>query len=142
MIRRTLDPTLINRISNESAIRTVLARHGGPLKWDDVMRGCVVLTNDEDAVQVYEQTADRDWQVVTIFGETCRGRRALEVGREMRSYMLPLSDLIFGSVPNNLPHAQWFYRQMGGERVPFVESGGYVYTAQPDETLMALKVAA
>lgn len=141
VIRRERDPALINQLSNRETIRSVVSRHGGPLKWDDAVRACVILSNGEDAIQVYEQTADRAWQVVTMFDETCRGKRALEAGLGMRQWMEPYADLIFGSVPNNLPHALWFYRQLGGYVVDSIDIGGETYVAQEDETLLAFRVA-
>lgn len=140
MVRRETDPTLINSLSNLPDIHPAIARHGKPLEWSAAMRGCVVLSNGEDAVQVYEQSADRDWQVMTVFGPTCRGKRALEVAMEMRKYMEPHADLIFGSVPDALPHAKWFYAKLGGQKVDSVESGGVTYVAQDNETLYAFKV--
>lgn len=142
MVRRERDAELINRLSNEKGIHEFVARHGQPLDWEPAVKGCVILSNGEDAVQVFEHAGTtRDWQVMTIFGASCRGRRALETAREFAEWMRPHADLVFGSIPNALPHAQWFYRKLGGKPVESVESGGQTYVAQPNETLFAFQVA-
>lgn len=142
MIRRERDAELVNRISNDPAVLPFISRHGGEVDWTPAIGHCVILTNGEDAAMVLEQTAERDWQVNTIFAPTCRGRRALETAREMKDYMLPHADLIFGSIPGAYRHAMYFYHALGGERVDQVESGGEVYTAQDGEVLFAFRRAA
>lgn len=139
VVRREKSVELVNRIANHPSVWKVVARHGQPIDWSPALNGCIILTNGEDAAQVYERTDERDWQVVTMFCDTCRGKRALETAREMREYMLPWADLVFGSIPDNLPHAKWFYRQLGGVPVESVESGGRIYTANDNETLYAFR---
>ncbi len=142
MIRKETDPSLINRLSNDEAVKATLPNLGGEIDWSPAFApgaDCVVLSNGEDAAQVYERTAERDWQVVTIFAPTCRGKRALEAAMDMRDYMLPHVDLVFGPVPDRLPQAKWFYRKLGGIPVDEVESGGHVYVANQGDTLFAFR---
>ncbi len=141
MIRREFTPDLINRISNKQGIKPIVTRGGEQeVDWWPAVRSCVILSNGEDACMVFEQTADRDWQVMTLYDETCRGKRALETGLAMKEWMKPHADMIFGSIPDSLPHAQWFYRKMGGVKADVVESGGYLYTAQEGETLLVMRM--
>lgn len=135
MIRREHDAELANRLSADPAIHAAISRHGAALDWSPAVEGCVIISNGEDAVQIYEQTAPRDWQVMTIFGPTCRGKRALETAAAMKEWMRPHADMVFGSIPLSLPHALWFYRKLGGVPVDYVESGGVRYVAQEGEAL-------
>lgn len=154
MIRRETDPDLVNRIANHPSVWPHVASHGQALDFASAFpasqSGAVILTNGEDAAMVFEQTADRIWQVCTMFQDTCRGAKAREVGAAMRDYMKPFADLIFGKVPDNLPHAKRFYADLGGERAPeyeidgskvqAIEAAGQWFVAEPGEELFALKV--
>jgi hypothetical protein len=143
-IRRETDPHFLNRLSNDPAVLSSLPNIGGVVDWSPLFahtpNGTIALSNGEDAAQVFEMTADRDWQVVTIFGPTCRGRKALETAYAIRDWIAPYADLVFGPVPDRLPQAKWFYRKLGGEPVAEVVSGGNVYTANPGDTMFACKV--
>lgn len=140
MIARELsDAGLVNDLTNHPDILPYIVRHGKPVDWSPHLQDLTVLTNGKDAAMIFEQTAERDWQVTTIYGPTCRGRRALETGLAMKEWMRPHADLVFGSIPNAFRHAQWFYRKMGGRFVDQLESGGYVYTAQDGETLLKME---
>lgn len=142
MIRREHDAELVNRITNMPEVLPFISRHGNEIDWTPAVSHCVILSNGEDAAMVLEQTAERDWQVNTIFAPTCRGKRAIETARAMKDFMVPdHADLIFGSIPGDYRHAMYFYHALGGERVDQVESGGEVYTAQDGEILFALRVA-
>ncbi len=130
MVRRETDPELINKVANEEGVYDVLSTRYtladrmdfSPL-FPVTRSSCVVLSNGEDAVQVYEERAPRTWEVCTFFAKSCRGAKALKVGREMRDWMEPHADLIFGNVPDSLPNAKQFYARLGGERVPYVDVG-------------------
>ncbi len=143
MIIQETTPELINRISNMPEVLPFLSRHGDALDWSPVFEpgsGCMVLSNGEDACMVLEQTAPRHWQVSTIYAPSCRGKRAVETGQGMRDFMIPEhADMIFGSIPNSFKHAIWFYQKMGGVKVDEIESDGYIWHAQPGETLYALR---
>ncbi len=139
-IRRERDAELINRITNDPAVLPFVSRHGWEIDWSPAVRSCVILSNGEDACMILEQTDERDWQMHTVFAPTCRGKRAVETGLAMKEWMMPrYADMIFGSIPNNLPHAKWFSRRLGGEPVPCVESRGDVYVANEGETLFVLR---
>lgn len=141
MIRRETDAILANRISNDPAVFGNVSYDGRPIDWSPAIDTCVVLSNGEDAVQVYEQRARRVWEVMTIYAPTCRGRRALETAYAMRDWMLPYVDMAFGSVPDRLPAAKWFYRKLGGKPADKVETRDAVFTANPGETLFVFRSA-
>lgn len=144
-IRRESDAALINRITNDPAVLPFISRHGGEIDWTPAIESedCIVLSNGEDAAMVLERAAPRDWQVNTIFAPTCRGKKAIEAARAMKTYMIPkYADVIFGSIPNSFGHARWFYSALGGERVDAIESGGETYTAQDGEVLFAFRGSA
>lgn len=155
MIRRETSPDLVNRIANHPSVWPHVARHGRPLDFSGAFpattSGVVVLTNGQDAAMVFEQTAERVWQVCTMFQDTCRGARARQAGAAMREYMRPFADLIFGKVPDDLPHAKRFYADLGAERaaayeidgdiVQAIQAGGDWYVSEPGEELFALRMA-
>lgn len=142
-IRRETDAALINRLSNE--LGTVPAQYlaNGPMDWTPAVDLCVILSNGDDAAMVFEQTGRRVWQVMTIFGPTCRGRKAIITGKAMRDWMMPAyADAIFGPVPKTLRAATWFYRQMGGRLTDKVTIKGVDYVAPNDnEALFVLEAA-
>lgn len=154
MIRRETDPELINRIANHPAVRPYIAPGDHSLDFSSIFpsrqTGVVILSNGEDAAMMFEQTADRVWQVSTAFEPSCRGQKAREVGSEMREYMRPWSDIIFGKVPDALPHAKRFYEDLGGEPAPWFDTsegrlqglkvGDDWYVAQPGEELYLLRL--
>lgn len=147
MVRREVEPSLINRISNDPSVYPMLSGRygvGEAIDWSSIFpmtqTGCVALSNGEDAFQVYEMKADRVWEVFTAFVGTCRGKRALETGAAFRDWMKPHADLIFGSIPDSLPQAKVFYARLGGERVPYVEAGEDRYVANDGEELFAWRV--
>jgi hypothetical protein len=140
MIRRETDAELVNRISNMPEVHPFMQRHGNQLDWTPAVEGCFILSNGEDAVMIFEQTAERDWQVTTCYAPSCRGKRAVETGLAMKEWMRPHADMVFGSIPNAYRHALWFYRRMGGIEVPVVTSGGCEYYAQDGETLLRMEM--
>lgn len=140
MIRRERDEELINRLSNSGTAADMLKPYGKDFDWKVAVNHCVILSNGEDACMVFEPKEPRVWEVTTVFGDTCRGKRAIETGKEMCAHMLSKwADVLFGSVPNAMRHAQWFYSQLGGIRIPELEAGDVVYSANPGETLFALR---
>jgi hypothetical protein len=139
MIRRETDAELINRISNMEGVLSNVSYDGRIIDWSPAVDTCVILSNGEDAAQVYEQKARRVWEVMTIFGPSCRGKRALETANAMKEWMLPHLDVAFGSVPNRLRAATWFYRQLGGRPVDIVETPLCLYRANEGETLFEFR---
>lgn len=145
MVRQERDPDLLNRLSNDPEVIKTLPNLGGVVDFSPLFayspNGCIALSNGEDAAQVFEMTDARDWKVVTIFGPTCRGARALEMARAFKAWMMPFADFVWGPVPNTLRGAKWFYRQLGGYPVDEVTTGGETYVANPGDTLFAYRVA-
>lgn len=120
MIRRENDTDLIDRISNSEQVRPFICHHDNDIDWWPVIRLCCVLSNGEDAIGIFEETAPREWQVHTVFGATCRGRKAIETGREMIAWMMPhWADRIWGATPMANPQARWFNRQCGARVIGF-----------------------
>lgn len=144
MVQRETNPDLINRLSNEPDVYAVLASRysvKGPIDWSPAFpstrTGCVILSNGEDAAQAYELRGERSWEVCTVFAKTCRGKRALETGLEMRKWMEPYADLIFGCIPDSLPNAKQFYARLGGQRVESVEVNGDILVPREGEEMFA-----
>lgn len=144
-IRQERDPELLNRIANIPEVLTTLPNIGGVVDFaplfEHTPNGTIALSNGEDGAQVFEMTGEREWQVVTVFAPSCRGKRALETAKAIYNFMAPYADYVWGPVPDTLRAAKWFYRQLGGEPVAEVHSGGHIYTANPGDTLYACKVA-
>ncbi len=113
MIRREQDAELANRIANDPSVYGNVAYHGQPVDFTPAVRGCVLLTNGEDAMAAFEQTEDRRWQSHTFFLPSCRGRRAIETAKEMLAWMKPYADVLWGATPLQNRAARWFNRQIG-----------------------------
>lgn len=139
MIRRETDAELANRISNMPGVLTNGPYDQGAVDWSPVVDSCHILSNGEDAIQVFEPKGRYIWEVMTIFAPTCRGKRALQTAYAMRDWMLPYVDIAFGQVPDALPQAQWFYRKIGGVPQDSLEVGDAIYTAQPGQTLFVFR---
>lgn len=142
MIHRATDAELVNRLSNDPAIRPYVAFHDGPVDWTPALSSedVLLLTNGEDACMVLWRTAPRDWQCTTIFGKTCRGARAVKTGLAIRDYMFPrLADLVFGSIPSDFLHAVWFYKKLGGIEARYVDSGNELYVPEDGRRLFKLE---
>jgi hypothetical protein len=115
VIRREQDTELIDRISNSEHVRPFICHHDHELDWWPVVRLCCVLSNGADAIGIFEETEPRVWQVHTLCDVTCRGRKAIDVAKEMIAWMMPKwADVIWGATPMNNPKARWFNRQLGG----------------------------
>lgn len=144
MVQRETTPDLINRIANHPSVWPYVARHGEVVDFTPAFpmahSGIVVLTNGEDAAMVFEQTAERAWQVCSMFQDTCRGERSRKVAAEMRDYMLPEhADVVFGLVPKDYPHAKKFYEDLGGRQVPHVAIGDDLYLPTETEDMYELR---
>lgn len=123
LIWRERDATLINNVANLANVHPAIAYHGQPLDWSAAFpaedTGVVVLSNGDDACAVFASTAHRVWQGHTVFGPTCRGRRAIETGKAIIAWMRPHADLIWGATPIGNRAARWFNRQIGGRPAGF-----------------------
>ncbi|MEG8058019.1 hypothetical protein QP150_16195 [Sphingomonas sp. 22L2VL55-3] len=122
-IRRERDARLLNRLANLPDVRPAVCYHDQPLDWSAAFpaedTGVVVVSNGCDACAVFASTDPRVWQGHTIFGSTCRGRRAIETGRAIINWMRPHADLIWGATPIQNKAARWFNRQIGGRSAGF-----------------------
>lgn len=122
MIRRETDAELINRISELPEVRPFICYHEDPIDWTPAIEACVILSNGEDACAVFEPTPlgliSKDvFQVHTIFGPSCRGRKALDTARNMLIWMYDKegAQMIWGATPVKNKAALLFNRMMGGE---------------------------
>lgn len=140
-IRRETDAILANRISNDPSVFGNVSYDGRVVDWTPVVDQFVILSNGDDAIQVYEQHSRHVWEVMTAFLPSCRGARALETARAMKAWMLPYVDVVFGSVPDSLPAARWFYRQLGGRPVELVETGHHFFRPNPGTTMYEFRAA-
>lgn len=123
MIRRERDAELANRIVADPAVRPNVCYHDDPVDMWPAVRACVLLSNGEDAMMAFEQDGEeRKWQAHTFFLPTCRGRRAIDTGKEMLAWMMPkYADVIWGAAPMKNRAARWFNRQIGGTSIGFDE---------------------
>lgn len=124
-VRRETDPEFVNRIANSDSVRPFIRPDGAFMDWSQVVAlpstqtGVVVLSNGEDAVAAFEMTAPGIFQSHTLFSETCRGRKAIETGREMVAWMFDHgADIVWGATPRDNAKARWFNRQIGAHPTP------------------------
>jgi hypothetical protein len=118
--RRETNQDLINRIANSAAVRPFVCYRDGPMDWSPAIEGCIVLSCGDDAVGVFEQTHPGVFQTHTMFGPTCRGRRAIEAARAMIDWMIPQHAVaIWGATPVVNRAARWFNRQLGAVSIGF-----------------------
>ena len=117
MIQREVDAGRINRVANSNGVRDGVCYHDARMDWSAAFpphqTGIIVLSDGQDACGVFAMTADRVWQVHTLFGAACRGRQAIEAGRGMIEWMRPHADIIWGATPVRNCAARWFNRQLG-----------------------------
>ncbi len=120
MIRVERDPDFINAIVNSPAVRPFVDYSGreGPIDVSPIVgsptrTGIVWLSNQEDAVAAFPQTGDREYQIHLFFGETCRGRKALDTMGEMLDWLKPYADSVWGAVPVDHARAVWFASALG-----------------------------
>lgn len=123
VIRKETTPELINRIANSPAVRSFVDYSGttdpldlSPAVGKATQTGIVWLSNGEDAVVAFVQTADREYQGHLFFDKTCRGRKALDTAQEMLDWLAPYADRVWGGVPARNAHALWFASALGFER--------------------------
>lgn len=133
-IRREISPERINFVSNLPGVHPFIAYHGKPLDWSTAFparqTGVMVLSDGAEAIGVFAMTADREWQIHTMFGPDCRGRKAIATGLAMLEYMRPWADRFWGATPMSNRGARWFNRQVG-----FVSIGTDHYEAEGEVEL-------
>jgi hypothetical protein len=122
VIARTDNIELINRIANSEAVRPFIRPDGEPMDFSPLEgkrvgeTGVVVLTNGEDAIGLFEITADKIYQAHTLFAATCRGRKAIDTAREMLAWMFDHNvDVVWGSTPRSNRKAVMFNRLVGAQ---------------------------
>jgi hypothetical protein len=123
MIQPTHDVELINRIANSDEVRPFISVDGRQLDFAaladrSTRTGVVALTNGDDAVALFEMTADRTYQSHTLFAKTCRGRKAIDTARAMVAWMfLHGADVVWGDTPLTNRAAILFNRLIGAREV-------------------------
>lgn len=117
------NPEILNRIANSDGVREFIHPDGAemdltPLTARITQTGVIPLSNGEDALALFELTAPRIYQSHTMFAKTCRGRRAIDTGREMVRWMFDHgADIVWGTTPHWNRAAIWFNRQIGAKPI-------------------------
>lgn len=131
MVRRETDPSLLNKIANDAAVHPFVSTTGDPIDFSPIEGkrageiGGVILSNGEDAAALFEMTAVGVYQAHTLFGPTCRGRKAIDTAREMLGWMWEHNArIVWGATPRWNRAACLFNRLVG-----FKEIGGDDYEA-------------
>lgn len=126
MVRREDNIDLLNRIANDADVRPFIRPDGDEMDFSPIAGkrsteiGGVVLSNGEDAVGLFEITTPTSFQAHTLFGPTCRGRRAIDTAREMIQWMFDHgAETIWGATPRDNRRACMFNRLVGAK-----ETGG------------------
>lgn len=138
-VRRETSPEFVNRIVNSDGVRPFIRPDGGFMDWSEIVSrpstqtGVIVLSNGEDAVAAFEMTAPGVFQSHTLFSETCRGKKAVETGREMVAWMFDHgADIVWGSTPRNNLKAIIFNSAIGAERLPTTDDEDVIYEIRKD----------
>ncbi len=93
-----------------------------PLAERSTRTGIVTVSNGEDAFGLFVMTDDTEFQGHTFFGETCRGRKAVDTGKEMLGWMFDRgATRVWGGTPLDNRKARWFNRMIGMKAVGFDE---------------------
>jgi hypothetical protein len=81
------------------------------------------LDPDANAAMIFEWSAPGVWEQHTMFLPTCRGRKALDAGRQFLRHMFEVEGalMVWGQTPVGNRPACWFNRQLGGKSVGFGE---------------------
>lgn len=124
-IRRETDPHLMRKIAESDGVMPFVGIEHNRPDWEALSSlrpgesGVVILSNGEDAMALFTMTAPRVFQGHTMFADTCRGRRAIETGREIIAWMFDHgADVVWGSTPRGNRKARWFNRQIGMRPLP------------------------
>lgn len=122
MIVKTQDVELISRIANSDGVREFIDHRedkSQPMDWSAAgerasTTGVVFLTDGEDALAAFELTGEGLYQVHTMFGPRCRGRKAVTIGKDMVTWMFDHgANAVWGATPLDNAKARWFNRQVG-----------------------------
>lgn len=121
MIRVETDPSFLNRIANSQAVRPWVDYRGvdEPMDFTPACArysetGVVILSNGEDAFACFEMTGEQEFEGHTFFDASCRGRKAIDTGKEMLGWMMDRgARRIWGATPLNNRKARVFNRMLG-----------------------------
>jgi hypothetical protein len=132
-------PDFINRIANSEGVREFIRPDGQPMDWTPIverspaMTRTIVLSNGEDALAAFELTAPGIYQSHTLFSPTCRGRRAIDTGIEMVSWMFDHgAKIVWGSTPRDNRKACLFNRWIGAIELPTSDETDIVFEIRRD----------
>ncbi len=119
-VYRTFDPTLLNQIANKPDIKKTIGAHlvDQILDFSDHASrpdDFVILTNGIDAFSLYEYRGPCVLDGHSIFDETCRGRDAMRIGREMIDWVFHNTSalILTGATPTGFRAARFFNRKLG-----------------------------
>jgi len=120
MIRRETDAALANKIASHPAVRQNVCHHDDDIDFAPAVDACILLSNGEDALCAFEETAPREWQMHSFFLPSCRGRKAIDTAKEMLAWIIPEhGSRVWGGTPIGNRAARWFNRQIGGTSIGF-----------------------
>lgn len=118
MIVRHQDALLHNLIANDPSVRPTFGYHEGytdltPLL--DLPETYVLLSNGKNAASIWEWSAPGVWQGHGLFLPECRGRHAIDCGKEMCRYMFDTvgAKMLWGMTPEYHKPAKLFNRLLG-----------------------------
>lgn len=124
MVRREDSPELLNRIANDASVHPFVSPSGDPIDFSGIEGkrageiGGVILSNGEDAVALFEMTAEGVYQSHVLFGPTCRGRKAIDTAREMIAWMFDHNaHIVWGATPRWNKPACLFNRLIGAKEI-------------------------
>ena len=126
MIVRATDAAVVNFIANQPGVYGFIAPNpysGEPIDLTECAERpdhYVLLHNEScDGAMVFEWSGPGIWEMHTMFLPSCRGKKALEAGREMLAYMFDELEAfcIWGQTPRDLKAARLFNNHLGGRIV-------------------------
>jgi hypothetical protein len=120
MIHRTRDAALHNILANRPSIRATFGIHlsdPAPLDFTENARrdDYILLTNGIDACSIMDMVSPACYDCHSLFGETCRGRDAVEQGKQFLQWMWDNSraQILVGKTPLENRGARMFNRWIG-----------------------------
>lgn len=124
MVRVERDVAFINKIANNDDVRPFIRPDGEPMDFSAIEGkrnaeiGGVILSNGEDAVGLFEITANDCFQAHTMFAPTCRGRKAIDTAKEMVQWMFDHgARIVWGATPHDNKRAIMFNHLIGAKVV-------------------------
>lgn len=124
MVGPETNVALLNKIAASDAVRPFMRPDGQPMDFSAIEgrrtteMGGVVLSNGEDAAGVFEITAPGVYMAHTMFGETCRGRKAIDTAHEMIEWMFAHgAHTVWGATPRANRKACLFNRLVGAREI-------------------------